>query len=82
MCSAFLSLFCESHVQTFADAPPFVFAVGRTYAYGLAAAGQAGVEAVIKTILAEFELTLGLAGHRSVADIVGRAGEVTVKVES
>ncbi|KAH9939345.1 FMN-dependent alpha-hydroxy acid dehydrogenase [Epithele typhae] len=54
--------------------------LGRTYAYGLAIAGQEGVEAVIKTILAEFELSLGLAGHKSVADICGKAGEVTIKV--
>ena len=56
--------------------------MGRPYAYGLAAAGQAGVEAVIKTILAEFELSLGLAGHTRLSDIVGKAGEVTIKVES
>ena len=55
--------------------------VGRTYAYGLAVAGQAGVEAVIKAMLAEFELSLGLAGYRSVADILGKAGEVTIKIE-
>ena len=56
--------------------------VGRPYAYGLAAAGQAGVEAVIKTILAEFELSLGLAGHTRLSDVIGKAGEVTIKVET
>ena len=54
--------------------------VGRLYAYALAIAGQAGVEAVIKGILADFELTLGLAGYRSIAEIQGKAGEVMIKV--
>ncbi|RPD56619.1 FMN-dependent alpha-hydroxy acid dehydrogenase [Lentinus tigrinus ALCF2SS1-7] len=54
--------------------------LGRSYIYGLALAGQAGVESVIKTILADFELTLGLAGHKTIADIHGKAGEVTIKV--
>jgi isopentenyl diphosphate isomerase/L-lactate dehydrogenase-like FMN-dependent dehydrogenase len=36
--------------------------VGRPYVYGLALAGQAGVEAVLGNLLAEFDLTLGLAG--------------------
>ena len=54
--------------------------VGRPFIYGLTIAGQAGVEAVIKAILADFELTLGLAGHRSMADIQGKADEVLVRV--
>ena len=53
--------------------------MGRTYIYGLAVAGQTGVEEVVKTILAEFELTLGLAGQRSVSDIFGKADELMVK---
>ncbi|MEP6479649.1 MAG: alpha-hydroxy-acid oxidizing protein [Rhodoglobus sp.] len=52
--------------------------VGRPYAYGLAVAGAAGVEAVLRNIIAEFDLTLGLTGHRSVREIsvdsVTRAG--------
>ncbi|TBU22369.1 oxidoreductase [Dichomitus squalens] len=55
--------------------------LGRPWAYGLTVAGQAGVEAVIKSILADFELTLGLAGHRTVADIQGKADEVLVRAE-
>ena len=56
-------------------------AVGRTYVYALAVAGQAGVEAYIKSILAEFELTLGLSGYRNIGEIQGKAGEVMIKVE-
>ncbi|KAI0642926.1 FMN-dependent alpha-hydroxy acid dehydrogenase [Trametes meyenii] len=55
--------------------------LGRTYAYALAVAGQAGVDAHIRSILAEFELTLGLSGYRSIAEILGKAEEVMVKVE-
>lgn len=44
-------------------------------------AGQTGVEAHIKSILADFELTLGLSGYRSIAEIQGKAGVATIKVE-
>lgn len=37
--------------------------VGRPYAYGLGLDGQAGVEHVIRCLLAEFDLTLALTGH-------------------
>lgn len=46
--------------------------LGRPYAYGLAIAGQRGVEEVIGNVLAEFDLTLGLAGCtnvRGIADV-------------
>ena len=43
--------------------------VGRPYAYGLAIAGAAGAEAVLRNIIAEFDLVLGLSGHRSVAEL-------------
>ncbi|MGZ0711931.1 alpha-hydroxy-acid oxidizing protein (plasmid) [Coraliomargarita sp. W4R53] len=44
-------------------------AVGRPYAYGLAVDGEAGVVAVIRSILAELDITLGLAGATTVADL-------------
>ena len=40
--------------------------LGRLYAYGLAVGGAAGVEAVIRQLAAELDLTLALAGVRSV----------------
>ncbi len=46
--------------------------VGRPYVYGLAIDGAAGVEAVLRNILAELDLTMGLAGCRTIAEI-GRA---------
>ncbi|GGU46055.1 lactate 2-monooxygenase [Streptomyces lavendofoliae] len=41
--------------------------VGRPYAYGLGLDGQAGVEHVIRCLLAELDLTLALSGHRTPA---------------
>jgi L-lactate dehydrogenase (cytochrome) len=38
-------------------------AIGRPYIYGLALAGQNGVEHVLRTLLADYDLTCGLAGH-------------------
>lgn len=43
--------------------------LGRPYIWGLAAAGQAGVEAVIDNVVAELDLTLGLIGCGSVAEL-------------
>jgi lactate 2-monooxygenase len=43
--------------------------LGRPYAYGLAIAGEAGVREVLQNFKADFDLTLGLAGCRSVAEI-------------
>jgi lactate 2-monooxygenase len=43
--------------------------VGRPYVYGLALAGQAGVQEVIRNLWAELDLTLGLAGCPSPATI-------------
>lgn len=43
--------------------------LGRPYVYGLAIAGEAGVREVLRNIRAEFDLTMGLAGVRSVTEI-------------
>jgi lactate 2-monooxygenase len=43
--------------------------LGRPYVYGLALAGEAGVREVIANVLAEFDLTMGLAGYRGVGEI-------------
>jgi lactate 2-monooxygenase len=42
--------------------------LGRPYAYGLAAGGQAGVEAVVRQLAAELDLTCALSGVRTLAD--------------
>jgi len=43
--------------------------VGRLYAYGLAVGGADGVEAVVRQLLAEVDLTMALCGASSVADL-------------
>jgi lactate 2-monooxygenase len=43
--------------------------IGRPYVYGLALAGEAGVYEVLRNFMADFELTMGLAGCRDVAEI-------------
>ncbi|MCO6419554.1 alpha-hydroxy-acid oxidizing protein [Siccirubricoccus sp. KC 17139] len=43
--------------------------VGRPYVYGLALAGEAGVRDVIRDLAADLDLTLGLAGHRSLGEL-------------
>ena len=43
--------------------------IGRPYCYGLAIAGEKGVREVIENFQADFDLTMGLAGCRSVDEI-------------
>jgi lactate 2-monooxygenase len=43
--------------------------IGRPYVYGLALAGEAGVREVIRNFVADFDLTLGLAGCSSVSQL-------------
>jgi len=43
-------------------------AIGRPYAYGLGIAGEAGVREVLRNVLAELDVTLGLSGGTAIAD--------------
>jgi len=43
--------------------------IGRSYAYGLAAGGQEGVEEVIRQLAAETDLTLALVGAHSAKEL-------------
>jgi isopentenyl diphosphate isomerase/L-lactate dehydrogenase-like FMN-dependent dehydrogenase len=43
--------------------------LGRPYCYGLALGGEAGVREVVRNLLADFEITMGLAGCASAAEI-------------
>lgn len=52
--------------------------IGRPYVYGLAAKGQVGVEEVLKNFCADLELTMALAGCKSIQEI----DENTVQVRS
>ena len=45
--------------------------IGRPWVYGLAVKGQAGVEGVLKNLIAELDLTMALSGCSSLADVRG-----------
>jgi lactate 2-monooxygenase len=50
--------------------------IGRPYCYGLAVAGESGVREVIQNFSADFDLTLGLAGCASLAELDREAIEI------
>jgi isopentenyl diphosphate isomerase/L-lactate dehydrogenase-like FMN-dependent dehydrogenase len=43
--------------------------LGRPYAYGLALGGQDGVRHVLRSLLADLDLSMALSGHRSLSDL-------------
>jgi isopentenyl diphosphate isomerase/L-lactate dehydrogenase-like FMN-dependent dehydrogenase len=43
--------------------------VGRPWVYGLALGGQDGVRHVLRSLLADLDLTMALSGHRTLADL-------------
>jgi lactate 2-monooxygenase len=43
--------------------------VGRPYVYGLAVGGEVGVREVLRNLVADFDVTMGLAGYSSVEQI-------------
>ncbi|WP_019806551.1 lactate 2-monooxygenase [Saccharomonospora halophila] len=43
--------------------------VGRPWVYGLAHGGEDGVRHVLRSLLADLDLTMGLSGHRRLADL-------------
>jgi lactate 2-monooxygenase len=65
----------DSGVRTGADAfkalalGATAVGIGRPYCYALAIAGEQGVREVVENFQADFDLTMGLAGCASVADI-------------
>ena len=55
--------------------------MGRPYVYGLALGGASGVEHVVKTILADLEVTMGLSGYKSIDEIQGKAEDVLSRMQ-
>jgi isopentenyl diphosphate isomerase/L-lactate dehydrogenase-like FMN-dependent dehydrogenase len=47
--------------------------VGRPVAYGLAHDGEVGVRHVLRSLLADFDITLGLSGYRSPANLAQKS---------
>ena len=51
----------------------FVF-VGRLWVWGLSIMGEAGVRHVMKSLLADWDILLNVAGFRNVREIIGNKG--------
>jgi L-lactate dehydrogenase (cytochrome) len=43
--------------------------IGRAYVYGLGLGGEDGVHHVLRSLLADLDLQVGLAGHASVSEL-------------
>ncbi|KAH8980564.1 FMN-dependent alpha-hydroxy acid dehydrogenase [Lactarius akahatsu] len=56
--------------------------IGRPFMYGLAIAGEQGVEEVLRSILAETEITLGLSGYKSIEEIWAKRGAILEKADT
>ncbi|KAF9068602.1 oxidoreductase [Rhodocollybia butyracea] len=54
--------------------------LGRPWVYGAAVAGQAGVEQVIKIVLADLDISMAQAGLKNIADVQGKV-EILTKVD-
>ena len=59
----------------------FSIAVGRPVISGLAVGGEQGVEEVLRSLLADTEVTLGLSGYKSIEGIWARRGAVLEKAD-
>lgn len=70
-----LTIFFDSGIRTGADTFKALalgadaVLLGRPYVYGLAAGGEEGVAQVLRNFKADFDLTMGLAGCRSIAEV-------------
>jgi isopentenyl diphosphate isomerase/L-lactate dehydrogenase-like FMN-dependent dehydrogenase len=74
-----LALLFDSGVRTGADVFKALalgadaVCLGRPYVWGLALGGQAGVEHVLRCLLAELDLTLALSGYTTLAQVTAEA---------
>ncbi|KAI6114488.1 FMN-dependent alpha-hydroxy acid dehydrogenase [Pisolithus sp. B1] len=55
--------------------------IGRPIMYGLAIAGQEGVEQILLQTICEMHITLGLCGYGSVNEIIGKKDEVLANLQ-
>ncbi|KAF9233239.1 FMN-dependent alpha-hydroxy acid dehydrogenase [Melanogaster broomeanus] len=55
--------------------------VGRPFMYGLAIAGQAGVEQILMQTICDLHITMGLCGYSDINEIIGKKEEILMKLE-
>ena len=56
--------------------------MGRPVIYGLALGGEQGVEEVLRALLADTEITLGLSGYKNLDEIWGKREAVLEKADT
>ena len=56
--------------------------VGRPVVYGLTLGGEQGVEEVLRGLLADTEITLGLSGYKDLDEIWGKREAVLEKADT
>lgn len=49
--------------------------------YGLAIAGQEGVEQILMQTISDLHITMGLTGYGDVNEIIGKRDEILMKME-
>ncbi|KAG9311169.1 oxidoreductase [Chiua virens] len=54
--------------------------IGRPFVYGLAIAGEAGVEQILMQMIADLHITMGLCGFCDVRDVVGVREKLITKI--
>lgn len=55
--------------------------IARPIFYGLAIAGQAGVEQILMQSICDLHITMGLCGYSDVNDLIGKRDELLVKID-
>jgi len=55
--------------------------VARPYVYGLAIAGQAGVEQILMQTICDLHITMGLCGFSDVNDLIGKRDQLLIKLD-
>ena len=48
--------------------------------YGLAIGGEAGVEEILRGLLADTEISLGLSGYKNIGEIWGKQEEIIARM--
>lgn len=55
--------------------------VARPFMYGLAIAGQEGVEQILMQLICDLHITMGLTGYNDVNDIIGKRDEILARMK-